>query len=284
MTVNATKIPHIIHAAPQLAALAQAGFDSGMDWGKEDGSDGPRSAGLLDSAADCFLYRQKPRLRMSWGENCPRSKWYDRYEGDKAKPDTGADRMRMAQGYVFERLFLETVGGYLEKDGGPWKLDRKMAQHTLTVEIEGEKITGHPDAALFYDGQPYAIADCKQTSASGLKYWAEGRMPGEEWGYRHQAGNYLRAAEKNLGLRFPYFVWFLSLRDRTGKHESVAVGWASRDEVDGYADRCEVHWTRIIRNPGKPPERVNAGCKGVPCSTPTGIECRYLAHCQGDKR
>lgn len=279
-------IPDILDAAPSLAALARDGFDSGMDWSdpKEEGKDGPRSAGLLDAAADCFLYRQPPRLRMSWGINCWRARFYDRYEGNKAKPANGADRMRMAQGYVFERLFLETVGGYLEEYGGPWKMDRRMAQHALTVEVAGEKITGHQDAALFYDGQPFAIADCKQTKAAALNYWSDGRMPGNEWGYRTQAGNYLRAAEKNLGMRFPYFVWFLSLRGKDGKHERVAIGWARREEVMRYADEAETIWLSVIQNPGKVPKRCNEGCRGVPCQTPTGIECQYLEWCQGDKR
>lgn len=278
-------VPKAQDAAHVLADLAQRAFDSGLDWSdpKAEGRDGPRSAGLLDAAADCFLYPQTPRLRMSWGANCPRARYYDHYHGDKGKNLAGGDRMRMAQGYVFERLFLESLGGYLDSIKGPWRLDRTLAQTELAIPVNGQMVTGHPDAVLTYEGKPWAVADCKQTSASGLNYWQERRFPGAEWGYRHQAGNYLKAFRLR-GVEIPNFVWFLSLRDHTGKHEKVAVGWAEAGEVASYAEEAQKIWLTVLTNPGKVPMRVHADCGGVPCQTPTGIECRYLDFCRGDKR
>lgn len=277
-------IPDIREAAPQLAALAQAAFDSGMDWGDEYDTK-PRAVGLLDDAAGCFLYPQEPRLRMSYGTNCDRAQWYARWEGHKAKFHDGASRLRMAQGYVFERLFLESLGGYLEKNGGPWRLKRGFAQIALALIVGEEIINGHPDAALFYEDQPYAIADCKQMKGGALSYWKEQRLPDNTWGKLTQAGNYLRAAKENLGLDFKAFVWLCSLIGaKSGRHESVAVGWATANEVAAHALEAEKVWLRVIRSPGKPLARCAGFPNAPPCFTPTGIKCGYLEWCQGDKR
>lgn len=280
-------MPHPSEAAIQIAALSQAAFDSGLDWSdpKEEGRDGPRSAGLLDDAASCFLYRQEPRLRMSWGTDCARARWYDRWEGHKAKKHDGASRLRMAQGYVFEKLFLESLGGYLDQHGGPWRMKRGFAQTEMALTVGGERITGHPDAALLYEDQPYAIADFKQMKATAMNYWDERRLPDNTWGKLTQAGNYLRAAKENLGLDFKAFVWICSLiGGKSGRHESVAVGWASPEEVRGNAMEAERIWLRVIESPARPLPRCQGFPSSVPCYTPTGIECQYLDHCRGDKR
>lgn len=277
MSIRPNDPPNIESAAPQLAALA----DEAMDLvAKPDDS---TLRGLLDAAASSFFVRQAPRLRMSYGANCPRHKWYDHWEPQKEEPVSGGDRMRMAQGYVFERLFLEALAAHLESTRGPWSLDRSFAQRELSVTVGDKTIAGHPDAALRWEGKPYAIGDCKQTSASGLKYWKGGRFPGDTWGYLHQAGNYLAAASSE-GLEFPYFVWFLSLRDKTGKHERTALGWATRDELSPFHHEAITVWDQVLRSPNQPLPRCADFPRGAPCQTPTGIRCRYLETCQKDKR
>lgn len=270
-------MPHIKDAAPQLAALADKALRAAMDWSdpKEEGRDGPRSAGLLDSAAECFLYQQKPRLRLSFGAVCERQKWYQHYRPDLAEQSDGAEKLVMVGGYVFEKLFLEALGGYLEKFGGPWRMERGFAQKELTIEVGGEKIVGHPDCALLYEGQPYAIGDCKSTSEAALKYWKDERFPDELWGKPHQAGNYLKAEARE----FPYFIWWLSLRDFKGVHTRSAIGWATRAELMPFAAQAEKIWLKVLNSPNKPLPRINPDSKGAPCRNDKTIWCDHWDAC-----
>lgn len=271
-------LPHMKDAAPQLAKMADEALRMALDWAdpKEEGRDGPRSAGLLDSAADCFLYPQTPRLRLSMGAVCERQQWYHRWRPDLAVPDDGAGRLVMVGGYVFEKLFLEALGGYMEKFGGPWRMERGFAQKDLALDVGGEKITGHPDCALLYEGQPYAIGDCKSTSSSALAYWKDERFPDALWGKPHQAGNYLKAEPRE----FPYFIWWLSLRDFKGNHERAAIGWATRAELMPYATEAEKIWLKVIQSPNKPLPRINPDSEGAPCRNNKTVWCKYQKHCK----
>jgi len=251
-------------------------------------SDFPLEA-LFAEAARKHRSEDTPRLRMSFGKDCQLEKWFIAHHPDKASP-RGLSRMMHTDGNVFEAIAIGCLEYALEQTKH-WRFDRNWMQRTL--RMPGRKEEGHTDGAIFYDGQPYAIVDPKKTLSYAHKSWlpvpprgprggamkpsfGECRLPPERWGYRHQAGNYLRSADED----FVGFMWLVGMRDSKDLH----IGWAERSEVIDYFGRSIEAFEAAERSTPPPPCLEDRG--GTPCrhwiSKSKGIYesyCDFLEPC-----
>jgi hypothetical protein len=250
----------------------------------------PWSAMPLDSmmadAGRAFFETQKKGLRLSYGADCDRQRWYEDHEPEKASLIDGQTRLKFSFGYCFERLLLSSLGGYLEMIQGPWMLDAEWAQKEITLDVGGRKIPGHPDGLLLYQGKPAFIMDPKMTTASMWKGWEEGRMPDAMWGYRHQAANYLRAAEAIIRARLKGMLWLVGVvaAYKPTQLESVEVGWMTEEELRPWGARADAGYRAGMGS--RIPLPVNQMRDATPCCGKGGKPsyCGFHDHCRKDQR
>lgn len=225
-----------------------------------------------------FLVDEPPKLRLSFGKECPRFQWYAHNEPEKAT-HRGAMRRRHVSGHLFEYLALWVLEHHLPE---PWSLDTSWAQKTVhTFNLEG-----HTDGALLYAGEPYALLDCKETQPFVFKHWPLGRFPDPKWGYPYQAANYMRAAREE-GVHFRGFLWPVGILGEPDRYE---CGWADHTELLEYETRAETIFrdAQTLKNPPPPihPARDESPCARWRNKT-KGIRknyCEFIHHCEQDER
>ena len=266
--------PHISQASRELLALAR------LAMAERPAPSEAEMVRMMLPAAQGFYGDDSPRLRMSFGSVCPRRLWLLRNDPAPGTEVEWETRMKWALGHAFEQLLLLTLRTYLEKQGKdcPWRLDSRGVQKTLTMVVDGEVIEGHTDALVTWNGEPYAIADSKNTTAYSWKRWVDGRMPDEVWGYREQAANYTFSAEREFLATMAGFIWLVGISGFNG-YEGLESGWMDRHELIPYGAQADDYF-RMALNARKIPLPVHPNRDDVPCRSAKGkAYCDQIEKC-----
>lgn len=271
--------PTLAEGIPELTEAWKAAVRSGSlpdDWDM---------APFIEAGVKGYNEETPPRLRLSYGKDCDRCQWFAHNSPGLARP-RGTERVGHLMGSIWEGAALGHLA-YVCSIHPDFEFRPEWMQKELVCP-DFPDIKGHPDGAIYWRGEPWAIVDPKFTKSFAHRWWfprlekhqepdhLHGRIPPETWGYRHQAGNYLAAS----GLPWRGFIWMVGFRDS----EQLALGWADADEVLPYHEYAKETYARAMRPDIPPPIHENR--EESPCmnwiNKSKGIKkvyCEFYTHC-----